>query len=72
MLFSGGFPSPPAVSGNDVTEFSVRDSHRHLRCRGMTAQGFSLEIPFALLRKSENDVKERCRSVAWREIVAGE
>ena len=21
------------------------DSHRHLRCRGMTSQGFALEIP---------------------------
>ena len=26
--FPRGFPSPPAVSGNDVTEFSVIDSHR--------------------------------------------
>ena len=42
----------------------VEDSLRHLRCRGMTAQGFSLEIPIALLRKSGNDVKGRCRSVA--------
>ena len=42
----------------------VEDSLRHLRCRGMTSQGFSLEIPIALLRKSGNDVKGRCRSVA--------
>ena len=40
------------------------DSLRHLRCQGMTSQNFSLEIPFALLRKSGNDVKGRCRSVA--------
>ena len=33
------------------------DSLRHLRCRGMTSQGFPLEIPIALLRKSGNDVK---------------
>ena len=26
---SRGFPSPPAVSGNDVTEFSVRDANPH-------------------------------------------
>ena len=42
----------------------VEDSLRHLRCRGMTAQSFSLEIPIALLRKSGNDVKGRCRSLA--------
>ena len=31
VLFSGGFPSPPAVSGNDVTEFPVRDANPHFR-----------------------------------------
>ena len=48
------------------------DSLRHLRCRGMTSQGFPLEIPIALLRKSGNDVigffvsdaNPRIRSVA--------
>ena len=60
VLFSGGFPSPPAVSGNDVIGFSVSDTNpHHLRCRGLTSQGFSLEIPIALLRKSGNDVKGR-------------
>ena len=42
----------------------VEDSLRHLRCRGMTSQSFSLKIPIALLRKSGNDVKGRCRSLA--------
>ena len=27
MIFSRGFPSPPAVSGNDVTGLSVRDAN---------------------------------------------
>ena len=44
--------------------YLVEDSLRHLWCRGMTAQSFSLEIPIALLRKSGNDVKGRCRSLA--------
>ena len=29
VLFSGGFPSPPAVSGNDGIGFFVRDANPH-------------------------------------------
>ena len=33
------------LGGESKMYYLVEDSLRHLRCRGMTAQGFSLEMP---------------------------
>ena len=33
------------LGGESKMCYLVEDSHRHLRCRGMTSQGYALEMP---------------------------